>query len=1021
MQLEQWLDTQLGQDIWKGKYCFEGETFDEWLDRVSNGDETLRHMIIDKRFLFAGRILANRGLQKKGKKVTYSNCYVIAHPEDNIESIFETAKKLGRTYSYGGGCGTDLHALRPRGATVNNAAEASSGSVSFMDLYDITTAVISQLGRRGALMLSQLVSHPDIFEFVKIKSDLNKITKANISVRTLDDFMEAVVKDIEYTLYFDIQETGERIEKKIKASDLINEIAFQAWDIADPGMLYWDRITKWTLLEKVVEFVFDGVNPCITGDTLVATTEGYIQIKDLVGQQPHVYCMNNEGHLDIVQASKVWLTRKNAQIVKIITGKGEIKCTPDHLIFTTNRGWVQAKDLRRRDKIKGLNRYCVENYTQVALSGDKYIPEHRFIASKFYDIKGKDVHHIDEDTFNNKMSNYKVIPHNKHSKISNNGHRAWTPKSTHDGRFIKKDVSEKSSKINSLNKSVGTNWYVKEVIWLEEQQDVYDMTVPIVHNFIANDMVVHNCGEEPLPAGGSCLLSAHNLSSYVLWPFEGRNSTFDFAEFEKYVKLSVVYMNEVLDEGLELHPLEEQRKSVGEWRQMGIGFMGYADMLIKMGIRYGSPECIELTHKIGHVMINAALQQSALLAKDYGSFPAYERNKEAVWDSEFLKTNATKETMKLIKKHGLRNSQLLTIAPTGSLSTMLGISGGIEPCYDLSFMRKTQSLHGKDVYYSVDIDIVAEYKNAIASSTGVALEHIPLPTYITQSTAKVLNWRERVDVQATWQKYIDASISSTCNLPNETTVEEIKELYIYAWQQGCKGITVYRDGCRKGGILTSGTEKKENSNSEDNSTDSTNNNVINDISSGLKFGDTIAPSDDLIGKKRKLTTGCGTLWVNAYFEPHTGEFREVFLSKGSTGGCLSFTNGLSRMSSLAARKGASVYEVAEQLNSVVSCPSYAVRKATKGDTSPGSSCPVAVGKVLIEMYNECQKELKQQGSASLKLAQPTINSSEAKPVAKPIKNEVKGKDNFEACPICHAELIPMEGCISCKSCGYSRC
>lgn len=150
MNVNEWLgnENKLGQDIWERKYQYNGESFDEWLERISGGNEDIKQLIIDKKFLFGGRILANRGLENKGRKISLSNCYVIAPPEDNIESIFDCAKKLARTYSYGGGCGVDISKLSPRGAKVNNAAKETTGSVSFMDLYSMVTGLIGQAGRR---------------------------------------------------------------------------------------------------------------------------------------------------------------------------------------------------------------------------------------------------------------------------------------------------------------------------------------------------------------------------------------------------------------------------------------------------------------------------------------------------------------------------------------------------------------------------------------------------------------------------------------------------------------------------------------------------------------------------------------------------------------------------------------------------------------------------------------------------------------------------------------------------------
>ena len=236
MNVKEWLgeDNKLGQDIWERKYRFNGESFDEWLDRVSGGDEELRQLIVDKKFLFGGRILANRGTNVNGRKITLSNCYVCTPPEDNIESIFECAGKLARTFSYGGGVGIDIGKLSPRGAKVNNAAESTSGSVSFMDLYSLVTGLIGQNKRRGALMISIPCNHPDLEEFIDVKNDLTKVTKANISVRITNDFMKAVRNDEPFELSFTREETGEEIKKTVSAKKVFQKLCFNNWNFAEP-------------------------------------------------------------------------------------------------------------------------------------------------------------------------------------------------------------------------------------------------------------------------------------------------------------------------------------------------------------------------------------------------------------------------------------------------------------------------------------------------------------------------------------------------------------------------------------------------------------------------------------------------------------------------------------------------------------------------------------------------------------------------------------------------------------------
>lgn len=237
MELQDWKLSELGEDIWKKKYQRNGESFEDWLERVSGGDLDVIQLIVDKKFLFGGRILSNRGITDRG--VTYSNCYVIEPPHDSIEGIYEAAMKLARTFSYGGGCGVDISTLRPKGAEVHNAALTTSGAVSFMDVLEQTARVIGQNGRRGALMISMDSSHPDIHDFIDAKLD-NKLEKCNISVR-----MSA--KDME------------------DKPEILDHIAANNYDWAEPGILYWDTIESYNLLDEFKDFKYAGVNPCARG------------------------------------------------------------------------------------------------------------------------------------------------------------------------------------------------------------------------------------------------------------------------------------------------------------------------------------------------------------------------------------------------------------------------------------------------------------------------------------------------------------------------------------------------------------------------------------------------------------------------------------------------------------------------------------------------------------------------------------------------------------------------------------
>ena len=767
MNEKAWLkDNQLAIDIWNKKYKYENENFEEWLGRVSGGDEDIAQLIREKRFLFGGRILANRGLQHYGKKVTYSNCYVLGISDDSIEAIYQTCADLARTFSYGGGVGIDISKLRAKGMAVHNAAKTTTGAVSFMNTFSNVSEVIGQNGRRGALMLSIDCNHPDLEEFIDIKNDLNAVTKANISVRVDDDFMNAVVNKKSWELFFET-ENGDRFSKIVNAAELFRKLAKNNWSMAEPGILFWDRIENYNLLSEDPDFRYAGVNPC---------------------------------------------------------------------------------------------------------------------------------------------------------------------------------------------------------------------------------------AEEPLPNGGSCLLGSFNLVEYI----DESEQFFDFDKFREDIPIVVKAMNDVLDEGLPLHPLQIQRDTVRDYRQIGIGMMGLADLLIKLGIRYDSQAAIDLCDEIGYVLAKEAIRASALLAKKYGAYPKC--NKEAILASAYLRRNTDSEVYGLVQQYGLRNSQLLTIAPTGTLSTMLGISGGVEPIFSFSYNRKTQSLHGEDVYYKVFTPIAKEYMEKHNLT-----EEEQLPDFFV--TSQTIDPFKRVEIQGAWQKHIDASISSTINLPNEATIDLVENLYIEAWYQGLKGLTIFRDGCDRAAVLT--TEKPKEEPKQEKQLE----NLLPQMDQGLKFGDTIMPCDDLIGLKKTIKSGCGTLHLNAFFDEDTGELREVFLSKGSKGGCLAFTNAVSRLISLLARKGAPLEEIVDQLNSVVVCPSYTSARAAGKEVSPGTSCAASIAKALLELHEKFQKFYMDHDDEEEEEVQPKKVQVDKERIQK----EVKGPEYAE-CPECgRKSLMFTGGCNSCVECGYTKC
>lgn len=739
---EEWLgeDNEIGKGIIERKYRRRGETFDEFLDRVSGGNSELRQLILEKKFLLGGRTMANRGLDTKA---TYFNCYSIGYVPDDFGEIMDVAKKIGLTFKAQGGQGLSLSKIRPAGTPIGKDY-ASDGIVPFMKLYNEVTAATSQGGaRKGALIMSLDARHKEALDFIKIKSQEGLVEKANLSLEIDDIFMDSLEKDC--TLQELRTYSGHEVSYEVDPKKIFHELAQNAWDWGDPGVLFTERLRNYNLMQ------FDD----------------------------------------------------------------------DYQIETTNP-----------------------------------------------------------------------------------------------------------------------------------------------------------CGEQPLPKHGACCLSSINLSEFVVNPYTNK-AHFDTFGFINAVKVGVRTLDKLIDENYNRHPLKEQQEMSYNYRNIGLGIFGYATALMKLGLKYGSEEALKFTDDIFGLLFRSAVIASNELSKLYGPFPKY---KDCVWDSDIMKLHFRQDEIDRMREYGLRNCSLISIAPTGTLATMLNESGGCEPEFAMKYTRRTVGMtDGDNTYYEVDCKAAREYKNI--NKTDI------LPDYFVASND--IPWMARIRTQAIMQNHVDTGISSTINLPYETTVDEIEDIYMEAWKAGCKGITIFRNGCKRMPILSTNKEEKE-----------------------VKK----------VGKMRKLTTGCGSLHLNAIFNSKTGDLMEIFLNKGSSGGCNNFMIGLSRQISLNCKNGSKIDDILDQLASSGVCPSYAVRTATKHDTSPGSSCPVAVGKALKEMWEEMQNELQSGINDENKSALVGKTSVEG-----PDHNERKsskaagGKISGSVCPVCGSKIEHIGGCDQCNNCGWSKC
>ena len=432
-------------------------------------------------------------------------------------------------------------------------------------------------------------------------------------------------------------------------------------------------------------------------------------------------------------------------------------------------------------------------------------------------------------------------------------------------------------------------------------------------------------------------------------------------------------------------PLPQYENYQKNFRTIGLGVTGLADMLVMLGYKYNSKEAVDFVDTLMEFIAIAAYNNSINLAIEKGPFPFCEP--ENFIQSGFINAhkngiNGTPwyEISDRIERYGIRNARILSVAPCGTMSLTFGnnCSSGIEPIFSLGYDRKVK-IGGQN-----------EENEKIIHINDYAYENCPNKEKAPFITAQEMTVQEHIDMLAVIAKHIDMSVSKTINVPTDYSFEDTKNIYFDCWKKGIKGCTIFRPNEIRQGILLTEIPKKEEEQKEERK---------------LGRGEIKVISDDVIGKKRRLISGCGSLHCAAYFDRTTGELLEVFLDKGSAGGCDNFMTGLSRMISLAARAGCSVYDIVDQLNSSGTCPSYAVRRATKHDTSPGSSCPVAVGNALLDMQIEINEELE------IDNPKPIIKKKETKSVILP-----KYK-----CPECGSEITFEGGCQTCKNCGWSKC
>ena len=524
-----------------------------------------------------------------------------------------------------------------------------------------------------------------------------------------------------------------------------------------------------------------------------------------------------------------------------------------------------------------------------------------------------------------------------------------------------------------------------ESLTLDGEEMVYDLSEPEMHLFVANGLVIHNCGEQGLPPYGVCNLGALNLSAFVV---DGKMNYERLAEMSK---VAMRFLDNVIDANE--YFIEENREAQLGTRRTGLGTMGLADALIKMKIAYGSAESVPVIERIYSIIRDAAYEESADIATEKGVFPHFERDK--YMQGQFIK-QLPKAIQGKIKAQGIRNAVLLTQAPTGTTSLFAGVSSGIEPVYDFAMVRRDRT--GEHILYHPLLQTWREKHPNEAT-----------PHYFVASND--LTPEEHVRVQATIQRYTDSSISKTVNAPNNHTVEDVQNLYRLAYEMGCKGITYYRDGSRDA-VLTRVEDEKKAEQQQAVKLES-----VTSIQDGVKPRPAVVQ-----GYTRQVSAPEGKINVTINSDEH-GPL-EVFVNVGKAGSDIAaLAEALGRLISLNLRvlsplsQTDRAQEIAEQLRGI------------GGSRSVGfgmqqvRSLPDAVARAL-ELHIESMEENAQQAPLKNDSTDKKENGNgngKHSETAEPL-NFSKLSITGNLCPKCGCNtMVHEEGCRKCYNCGHSEC
>ncbi len=706
-----------------------------------------------------------------------SACF-IQSIQDNMESILKVQVAEATLFKAGSGTGTNRSALRSTRETLTGGGKPS-GPVSFMKGYDAYAGIIKSGGktRRAAKMEILNVDHPDIIEFIEAKQKEEKkawalieqgysgglngeayssifFQNCNMSVRAPDEFMEAVKEDGEWSTKF-VTKPG--ICETFKAREIMRKIAEGTWICGDPGMQFDTIINKYHTCKNTGRI--NASNPCFSGDTKVALADGRnLSFKELIkehelGKQNFCYTIRKDGSIGVEKILNPRMTRRGAEVIKLILDNyQEIVCTPDHKFMLKSGEYKKAKDLTELDSLMPLYEKEIGIY----------------------------------------------------------------PKANH-----------KIKRIEKLNRRL----------------DVYDIEVANTHNFaLSAGVFVHNCSEYMFLDDSAC-----NLASINLMKFRTDDGKFDSEKYKEVVRKFIIAMDLIVDGSS--YPGEEICRNSRDYRPLGLGYANLGALLMSLGLPYDSEEGRAVAAAVTAIMCGEAYKTSAELSSLVGPFPGFEKNREPMLEVMRMHRDHVKdidvnkipselrylvndawdswdEAVKLGEKYGFRNAQATVIAPTGTIAFMMDCdTTGIEPDIALvkykvlsgggmlKIVNKSVPLALKTLGYSEEeIKRIVAYideNDGIEGSPDLKPEHLAVfdCAFKPANGKRSIHHHGHIKMMGVTQPFISGAISKTINMPENSTVDDIMDAYVFAWEQGLKAVAIYRENSKRSQPLN--TKKTE--------------------------------------------------------------------------------------------------------------------------------------------------------------------------------------------------------------------